>query len=134
NKLPEGAQLLSAELHLAFDLYFYGPETAAEQTFSVHAIETDLTGISRRRYVNKTPVAISGETAGSITPVIDPALIREHYNPPASTDQPQPDTLKIPLSESFYGEIWEAAKAWSYNGDSTLSYYKPQSFVEKFKG
>ncbi len=134
NKLPENAQLISAELHLAFDLYFYGPETASEQTFTVYPIESDLTGVGRRKFVNKTPVALAAEPIGTLTRTINPQLIRELYNPPSSSDTPQPDTLKIPLAEAFYGELWAAASAWSYSSDSTLSYYKPDTFLEKFKG
>jgi hypothetical protein len=134
NKLPADAQLLSAELHLAFDLYFYGPEAPAEQTFTVHEVLDDLSDIARSKYVSKTTVGISDEVVGTLSREINPPLIRELYNPPASTDKPQPDTLKIPLSEDFYSRIWEAARSWSYSNDSTLSFHKPEAFLEAFKG
>ncbi len=129
-KLPENVQFESAELWLAFDLYFYGSETNAPQTFTVHTVETDMSATPRSKFVSKTPVEIS-EPVGSITRDINPAAIRELYNPPTGTAA-SPDTMKIPLTAAFYEPLWQKVLDWSYNNDS--SYYKLDPFLDTFRG
>ncbi len=130
-KLPAGAVFESAELWLAFDLYFYGSETPATQTYTVHMVESDMSATPRSKYVSKTPVTLS-EPVGSITREINPTLIRELYVPPNTEDKPQPDTMKIPLSAAFHEPLWQKIQEWSYNNDS--SYFKLTPFLETFRG
>ena len=131
-KLAENAVFESAELWLAFDLYFYGSETPATQTYTVHMVESDMSATPRSKYVSKTPVQLS-EPVGSITTEINPEIIREHYVPPAGSNvDPTPDTMKIPLSAAFHEPLWQKVVDWSYSNDS--SYFKLTEFLDAFRG
>jgi hypothetical protein len=133
-KLPTGTIIFdSANLHLAYDLYFYGDEnTPQTQTFHIRKVEQALDRSKRHKYIHKSTAALS-EPIVSRTLEVFPKAIRERYSPAAgSNETPRPDTLTFRLPQDYSESIFNKARDYSNGTDSVFVKY--EQFLALFQG
>ncbi|MGC3947385.1 MAG: DUF4270 family protein [Chryseolinea sp.] len=132
SKLASTAVYDSVSLQLQFDLYHYGSTAKSPQSLSVYKLEDVLLFDNIKNFFNKTTVN-TGELLGSKSFTINPKDFDDFAK--STTDYDTVITIKIPLSNAFGREIFEAAINWrdsSEAGDDLFVKYV--DFTAKFKG
>jgi len=136
-KIPTDAVFDSAALILAYDTYFYGSESEANQTFRVFRVDEKLDQTKKDAYFNTTPFNAPVEI-GARTVKVKPEDIRDNYTAvatnPKDNNYVARDSVHVALEPEFGAIIFSSALSWAKGEDTDSVYYYVDKFVERHKG